>query len=105
MARADGRCRAVLTTIDAELRTTRWFSDDWLARLLQQARRQFEEALSRWRNLIRSADSQRQPHYAIWSDRSRPEAERTRSRRLHDEAIRQGNLLLDVKSGSVRASW
>lgn len=98
MARADGRCRAVLATIENELRATRWYSDDWLSRLLQQARRQFEEALSRWRNLFRSADSQRQLHYAIWNDRSRPEAERNRSRRLHDEAIRQGNLLLDVNS-------
>ncbi|MCA3008091.1 MAG: DUF1998 domain-containing protein, partial [Phycisphaerales bacterium] len=100
IARADRRCRAVLGTIDAQLRATRWFSDDWLPRLLQQARRQFEEALSRWRNLFRSAESQRQQQYIVWNDHSRPEQERYRAKRLHDEAIRQTNLLLDVKSAA-----
>lgn len=100
LARADKRCRAVLGSIDAQLRATRWFSDDWLPRLLQQARRQFEEALKRWRNLFRSAESQRQQQYVIWNDHSRPEIERHRARRLHDEAIRQTNLLLDVKSAA-----
>jgi superfamily II DNA/RNA helicase/very-short-patch-repair endonuclease/ribosomal protein L37AE/L43A len=100
MVRADVRCRAVLATIAADLRATRWYSDDWLPRLLQQCRRQFEEALERWRSLFRSADSQRQTQYAIWNDHSRPDRERQRARRLHDEAIRQNALLVDVKSAA-----
>ncbi len=100
LSRAEARCRAVLRTIESELRATRWYSDDWLARLLQQSRRQFEEALSRWRNLFRSADSQRQHYYAISNDHSRPEQERRRAERLHTEARRQLDLLVEVKAAA-----
>lgn len=101
MARADRRCRAVLATIIDQLRATRWLSDDWLPRHLQQARRQFEEALTRWRDLLPLSGGVAQAAVRDCANDQLAAGERAgQGQRLHEEAIRQASLLLDVKSAA-----
>jgi len=53
--RAAHRARLVLAGQAAELADTAWWHDEWVHRVVEDAPRQFDEALDRWRELYRAA--------------------------------------------------
>ncbi|MEJ5241177.1 MAG: DEAD/DEAH box helicase [Anaerolineales bacterium] len=78
------------------LRSTRWFSDAWLDRVLEEAPQAFDRAFDRWRELYRAAIRQRQEGRAE-EDRARNREDQEKAKRKQDEARRQINLLLQVE--------
>ncbi|MCX8024297.1 MAG: DEAD/DEAH box helicase, partial [Thermanaerothrix sp.] len=90
------RMRRVLQADEALLRSTQWFTDDWLDRVLKQAPAEFDHAFDRWRELYRAAIRQRDEGRAE-EDRARTREDQERATRKQDEARRQLNLLLQVE--------
>ncbi len=98
LARAEARVRAVLGSIAEDLQKAAWYSDDWISRCLSSVAKAFDDACERWRSLFRAAGSQQRVQYEIQNDRARPKHERDRAKRLHDESMKQQDLLLDIRS-------
>ena len=96
-AAAHRRGSAFLKSIANELATASWFHDRWLDEMLDQVERSFESACERWRSLYRAAVRQRELHHRIIGDHSRPEAERTHSKRLRAQAESQIKLLTEAE--------
>ena len=86
------RLRRIFAYDQEELEATRWFSEEWLERVLQEAPRTFDRALDRWRELFRAAVHLRDRGQELERSLSREEQEQ--GRRLVQEAQRQLNLLL-----------
>lgn len=74
-----------------------WFHDNWTKEILDQLERSFDSACERWRDLYRSAVRQRELHHKIIGDHSRPEAERSHSKRLRAQAESQIKLLTEAE--------
>ncbi len=91
------RAEPVIAELRAQLVQTAWFHDGWVADVLGQVERGFDDACDRWRNLYRAAVRQRKLHHDIIGDHSRPEAERNHSRRLRAQAEAQIRLLTEAE--------
>ena len=52
--------RIAIKDIENELKQHKWFSDEWSERQINNADKNFDEALNRWRELYRSANKQLQ---------------------------------------------
>ncbi|HVN96862.1 MAG TPA: helicase-related protein, partial [Syntrophorhabdaceae bacterium] len=74
-----------------------WFHDNWIKEVFDQIERNFDVACTRWRELYRAAARQRELHHKIIGDHTRPEAERTQSRRLRAQAESQIRLLTEAE--------
>lgn len=70
-----------------------WYSDRWLDDVLDAAPARFDEACERWRDLYRSAWSNRAYQHAVIGDRSRSEQERRRAEEVRRQAESQLKLL------------
>lgn len=75
-----------------ELRSSGWFTDDWIDRVLNAAPYTFDHAFDRWRELYRAASSQLDRAHQMMRQHDKKLQER--AKRLQDEALRQLNLLL-----------
>jgi len=96
--RARERARAVLATLEPELRNARWWTPDWVDRVLDQALPAFDRAADRWRSLYRAAQEQADLQHKIQTDpTSSPEA-REKAKSLHREAVAQIDLLTSTSS-------
>jgi ATP-dependent helicase YprA (DUF1998 family)/very-short-patch-repair endonuclease len=95
--RAHARARAgqVLLSILADLKTTDWYSDEWLDGVLQKIPQRFEQACERWRELYRAAHEQHKIQNAIIRDASRSDQDKKEARRIVHEAQAQLRLLTD----------
>lgn len=89
------RMHRVLGADEVLLRSSRWFTEDWLDRVLEEAPQEFDRAFDRWRELYRAAIRQRDEGRAE-EDRARKKEEQERARRKQEEARRQLNLLRQV---------
>lgn len=96
------RGRSILSGIADELADAYWYSPGWLDDVLMQIPNQFEQACERWRQLYRSALSQRETQHRVAGDAARSPQERQEAQRLRREAEVQLELLL--QSGSVMQS-
>jgi len=96
-AAALAKANQLIASIRGELSSTAWFHDDWGKETLDQVERAFDTACERWRSLYRSAVRQRELHHRIIGDHSRPEVERTHSRRLRAQAESQIRLLTEAE--------
>ncbi len=96
-AAALAKANQLIASIRDELSATAWFHDDWSRETLDQVERAFDAACERWRSLYRSAIRQRELHHKIIGDHSRPEIERTHSRRLRAQAESQIRLLTEAE--------
>ncbi len=89
------RILQLLAADEGVLATSGWFGEKWIARVIEEAPREFDRAFDRWRELFRAAKRQRDAARAE-EDRARTREEQDRARRRQDEARRQLNLLLQV---------
>ena len=90
--------QAILAPLQQELSKVRWFHDDWVKNVINNALNQFEEACERWRSLFRAAKSQIRIQASIIGDASRPQIQRDDAKRRRTEAENQIELLTDVKN-------
>lgn len=96
--RALTRSASILSDILPSLRTTYWYSDDWTRKELLHSLDAFVSATSRWKHLFQSARSQLDLQNRIMKDASRPTRDKDRAKRLHGQAYRQLELLLNDSS-------
>ncbi len=88
------RAQRVISTFNNELELSDWYSEDWLHRVLSSVALTFDRACDRWRNLYRSANSQRMGQNAIIGDASRSPQDKQKAKRLRAEAESQLDLLV-----------
>lgn len=94
--KAKERAAAILEGCRAELQEADWYSDAWLDEVLDQVALRFDRSCDRWRDLYRSALSQREAQHKIAGDSSRSPQDRALAKRLRAEAEQQMHLLTDV---------
>lgn len=92
------RARQVLTSIEAELAETDWYTDSWLEGVLNNIPLSFNQACERWRTLYRAAKGQQKAQQRIIDDVSRSGRDRDQARRLRQEAESQIDLLTDSEN-------
>ena len=92
------RAKAVLNTIEDELKKTDWYSDTWLEGVLNHIPLSFDLACKRWRSLYRAAKGQQKAQQKIINDVSRPARDREQAKRLRQEAESQIELLTDTEN-------
>ncbi len=103
-AKAALRARHVLSAIEADLLTTDWYTDDWLAKALDTVPQRFEQACERWRTLYEAAFQQSVIQGRIARDPTR-QAERARATQIRNEAEIQLRLLTNERSGTRGESF
>ena len=96
-AAALAKANSLIASIRGDLATAAWFHENWTREMLDQIERAFDSACEHWRGLYRAAMRQRELHHKIIGDHSRPEAERTQSRRLRAQAESQIRLLTEAE--------
>jgi hypothetical protein len=96
-ATALSKANKLVDGIREAIKDSTWFHDDWTKEVLEQIERSFDSACERWRDLYRSAVRQRELHHKIIGDHSRPEPERSHSRRLRAQAESQIKLLTEAE--------
>lgn len=89
------RMRRALNADEAVLQTARWFSDEWLDRVLAEAPQAFDQAFDRWRELYRAATRQLMEAQTALL-RARNAEDQQEANRRQQEALRQRNLLLQI---------
>lgn len=98
-AQALVRTRRVLSDISADLESSPWHHDSWLAETLDRAAISFERACGRWRDLYLAALEQIDTQNAIIRDASAEPKRREQAERIRGEAVRQRDLLIRSESG------
>jgi ATP-dependent helicase YprA (DUF1998 family)/very-short-patch-repair endonuclease len=99
------RSKRVLAGLSDDLLAARWWSDRWLADVIQQTALEFEAACERWRSLYRAAHSQAEAQQAVILDHTRNEGDRREARRLRAEAEAQLGLLRAEGSSSSQSDF
>lgn len=92
------RAKQILTTLEANLTDSVWYTHDWLTDTLKQLPASLEDACERWRGLFRAAQHQKETQNKIAGEVLRKTPEKNRAERLWREAIAQLNLLTDASS-------
>lgn len=88
---------SILETIDDDLSSATWYTDDWLNQTLDHVMHAFEDACQRWRSLFRAAKAQFEFQNTVIGDVAlRPKWEE--AKRLRREAEAQMELLTDAQS-------
>ncbi len=96
-ASALAKANQLVQSIHGTLASAVWFHANWTSEVLDQLELAFDAACNRWRELYRAAVRQRELHHKIIGDHSRPETERTHSRRLRGQAESQIRLLTEAE--------
>ena len=92
------RASRLIATLKPHLEEAWWFSEDWLEQVVLHAPSQFEEALTRWKDMYRSVVSQIRIQNDIVIDQSRSHRDHEKAERLRAEAVRQRDLLVNEAS-------
>lgn len=90
---AEDRCRRILNELDVDLLNAPWFTEQWLGMVMDQAYRQFDRAVDRWRLLYQAAVEQQARQNAVVMDVTRAADEKNQATRLRAEAETQIQLL------------
>lgn len=98
--RANRVMSAVLNMLTDELTPTsaRWYAEGWAARMIQQAYRQFDQALDRWRTLYQATTQQMEAAHAVRMNASATQRDRNEADRRYGEAKTQQDLLLQASA-------
>ncbi|MGB8980844.1 MAG: DUF1998 domain-containing protein, partial [Anaerolineales bacterium] len=96
--RAFQRAKAVLSTIEDELKKVDWYSGTWLEGVLNHIPLSFDLACKRWRSLYRAAKGQQKAQQKIINDHSRSKPDHDQAKRLRTEAESQIELLTDTEN-------
>src|SRR4029077_11031126 len=94
---AYARANQLIDSIRGELSAAPWFHENWTKEVLDQLELSFDQACERWRTLYRAAVRQRELHHRIILDLSRPEHERSHSKRLRAQAESQIKILTEAE--------
>jgi len=86
----------ILNAMKHDIEGAEWFTERWLADVLSQVPKRFEQACERWKNLYRAAKKQRDLQHKIVIDHTRSLEDRNRARRLRAEAESQIQLLTEI---------
>lgn len=89
------RADRVFRDLQHDLERAPWYLEDWFRREAILSLESFEKALERWRYLYRSAQSQLKLQNRIIADATRSSEDKHRARRLHSEADKQLQLLIN----------
>lgn len=89
------RCQSVLQSLQADLRESDWYSEEWLELILKNSAPDFDRACERWRELYRAARRQMNLQHSIQLDASRCAQDKKQAKRLYAEAYTQMQLLLE----------
>lgn len=103
--RAQGRAEQMLASIAPDLAEIDWWSDVWLARVLDRAASGFDDACDRWRGLHRSALATANAQHAVINDASRAQDSKREARRLRREAEAQLELLTAAKGPNSQSDF
>lgn len=102
-ARADvaARFARMIASMPAGWKCT-WYSDEWIARVLEDAPAAFDRAIDRWRHLYRVARRQRDAAQAIVDDPTlkKTHQDKKNAEREERQARRQLSILLNEGGGS-----
>lgn len=85
----------MLRADQAVLRSTAWFSENWLDNIFNEAPQDFDHAFDRWRELYRTATRQLQEAQSALMQARKAEDQQNANRQ-QQEALRQRNLLLQI---------
>lgn len=86
------RARALIESLEGDLTSKAWFTEDWLTATVKAAPREFDKACSRWRDLYNSALSQMNLNNTILADASKVRLHKI-ANQLRAEATTQLELL------------
>ncbi len=92
------KAKAALNDIEADLKQTDWWDENWLLSIFSQIELEFNQACERWRDLYRAASQQQKVQNAIITDASRSKQDKEQARRLRQEAESQLALLTEAEN-------
>ena len=81
-----------------------WYLSGWAERMIQQAYRQFDQALERWRTLYQASTRQMEAAHAVRMNAAASQKDRTEADRRYGEAKTQQDLLLQA-AASLNADF
>ncbi len=84
---------------DLDLNAASWYYDTWLEDTISRAATRLNDACDRWRSLYRAADEQIGRQNDIIRDHAATPKRREQTQRLHGEAVRQRDLLIETGKG------
>lgn len=91
--RALTRAARIISSIEDNIKTSVWYTPDWLNDILNQLPMQFEQSCERWRGLYKAALRQQEVQNKIILDVSRKQSDKDQAKRLRREAESQLELL------------
>ena len=92
----------VIKQLEYELKTSHWFTKDYIDSVISQAPQNFSEALNRWRALIEATLKQMDMAEKIAKSHSAPPKERANAKRRWADAVNQHEIL--IKTGNTQNS-
>jgi superfamily II DNA helicase RecQ len=102
--RALTRAARIINSIEDNIKTSVWYTPDWLNDILNQLPMQFEESCERWRGLYKAALRQQEVQNKIILDVSRKQSDKDQAKRLRREAESQLELLTS-SSGAIQSDF
>lgn len=102
--RALTRAARIINSIQESIRTSVWYTPDWLSDTLNQLPLQFQQACERWRGLYKAALHQQAVQNKIILDASRKQSDKDQAKRLRREAESQLELLT-TSSGAIQSDF
>jgi ATP-dependent helicase YprA (DUF1998 family) len=102
--RALTRAARIIGSIEDNIKTSVWYTPDWLNDILNQLPMQFEQSCERWRGLYKAALRQQEVQNKIILDVSRKQSDKDQAKRLRREAESQLELLTS-SSGAIQSDF
>lgn len=102
--RALTRAARIISSIEDNIKTSVWYTPDWLNDILNQLPMQFEQSCERWRGLYKAALRQQEVQNKIILDVSRKQSDKDQAKRLRREAESQLELLTS-SSGAIQSDF
>lgn len=102
--RALTRAARIISSIEDNIKTSVWYTPDWLNDILNKLPMQFEQSCERWRGLYKAALRQQEVQNKIILDVSRKQSDKDQAKRLRREAESQLELLTS-SSGAIQSDF
>lgn len=102
--RALTRAARIISSIEDNVKSSVWYTPDWLNDILNQLPMQFQQACERWRGLYKAALRQQEVQNKIILDVSRKQSDKDQAKRLRREAESQLELLTS-SSGAIQSDF
>lgn len=99
VAKATARATEIIAPLEADLRKTTWWADDWVQRTMRSAYRRLDEACGRWRALYVAAQADREKFHKIVGDHSAGTREIDAAKVRRAQAENQLRLLVNEDAG------